>query len=204
VRETGWTVSQNRILDASLELFAERGYAGTSMRMIASRSGMQASSIYSHFAGKEAILDATLAYYESEMKAARFWEGELEKTLDSIAPEQLLMRGFARIVEATSSPRMLHVLKFLLVENFRNEKVRTFYRKWFERQDREAIGQLFEVLMRRGDIRQMDVGLLTVMYRALLNHFYYEYFLKVSDGADTSRLREEIDGQIRLFLELLR
>ncbi|MGH8898636.1 MAG: TetR/AcrR family transcriptional regulator [Egibacteraceae bacterium] len=49
------------ILDAALERFARRGYAGTSIRQIAGDVGVQQSAIYSHFEGKQAIFDALLA-----------------------------------------------------------------------------------------------------------------------------------------------
>jgi len=48
--------TRGRILTAGLELFAERGYHGTSIRDIASAAGLTSASLYTHFASKEAIL----------------------------------------------------------------------------------------------------------------------------------------------------
>jgi len=48
--------AKDRILDAAAEVFAERGYANASMQKIAARAGYSAPSLYSYFAGKEAIL----------------------------------------------------------------------------------------------------------------------------------------------------
>ncbi|MFA5938033.1 MAG: TetR/AcrR family transcriptional regulator [Sinimarinibacterium sp.] len=44
------------VLDAALHLFAERGFAGASIRDIATRSGLQPATIYSHFPSKEHVL----------------------------------------------------------------------------------------------------------------------------------------------------
>jgi AcrR family transcriptional regulator len=63
--------SRDRILDAALELFARHGYAGTSMRQIAAAVGMRASSLYSHFAGKEAILAALIEAHGPARGASR-------------------------------------------------------------------------------------------------------------------------------------
>jgi len=43
------------IVEAAYNLFLEQGYAATSMRQIAERSGLALGGIYNHFASKEAI-----------------------------------------------------------------------------------------------------------------------------------------------------
>lgn len=56
--------SDNRVsivLDAAARLFADKGYAGTSMRDIAHACGMLPGSLYYHFAAKEDLL---VAVYE--------------------------------------------------------------------------------------------------------------------------------------------
>lgn len=47
--------TRQRILDQALVLFAEHGFAGTSMRQLARAVGLRESSIYNHFVGKEEI-----------------------------------------------------------------------------------------------------------------------------------------------------
>jgi AcrR family transcriptional regulator len=48
--------AHEEILDASAELFAQRGYAATSTRLIAERVGIRQASLYYHFDNKEQIL----------------------------------------------------------------------------------------------------------------------------------------------------
>ena len=50
----------DRILDAGEVLFAEKGYEGTTLRLIATQVGIKEPSIYAHFAGKEAIYGAVI------------------------------------------------------------------------------------------------------------------------------------------------
>jgi len=52
--------TRERILDVAEALFAARGYAGTSMREIASAADLTAASLYNHFDGKEALYEAVL------------------------------------------------------------------------------------------------------------------------------------------------
>lgn len=48
--------TRQRILDIAVDLFIERGYAGTSVRDISERLGMTKGSLYYHFASKEDLL----------------------------------------------------------------------------------------------------------------------------------------------------
>jgi AcrR family transcriptional regulator len=54
------TITRDRILDTAEALFAERGFAGTAVRDIASAIGLTAASLYNHFSGKEALYAAVL------------------------------------------------------------------------------------------------------------------------------------------------
>jgi AcrR family transcriptional regulator len=52
--------TRERILDAGEALFAERGFAATTVRDIVGRVGLTAASLYNHFEGKEALYTAVL------------------------------------------------------------------------------------------------------------------------------------------------
>ena len=58
--ETKGQRTANRILDVAEELFATRGYDGTSLRQIAERAGIAQPGLYNHFAGKQALYEAVL------------------------------------------------------------------------------------------------------------------------------------------------
>lgn len=62
VRTKGATAEQTRqrIIDAALELFAERTFAGTAMRDIADALSVTKAAVYYHFDSKDALLDAIL------------------------------------------------------------------------------------------------------------------------------------------------
>jgi AcrR family transcriptional regulator len=57
------TDRRQQILQVSAELFAERGYAATTVRNIAERTGLLSGSLYHHFDSKEAILDEILTEF---------------------------------------------------------------------------------------------------------------------------------------------
>lgn len=54
------TATQQNILAGAHQLFTERGYHGTSMRMIAQQAGIALGGIYNHFPNKESLFLAVL------------------------------------------------------------------------------------------------------------------------------------------------
>lgn len=48
--------ARTRVLDAAVELFADRGYDGTSIAQVITRAGVAKGGFYHHFASKEALL----------------------------------------------------------------------------------------------------------------------------------------------------
>jgi TetR/AcrR family transcriptional regulator of autoinduction and epiphytic fitness len=60
-----------RILDAALELFAEQGYAATSVSAIAARAGVAPETIYSSFGTKRALIDGLIERVDAEGAPAR-------------------------------------------------------------------------------------------------------------------------------------
>ncbi len=58
--------TRQRILDAGLELFAERGYPATSVTQIAAAAGVSPETIYASVGSKRGIIDALLAQIDTE------------------------------------------------------------------------------------------------------------------------------------------
>jgi len=52
--------SRRRILDATVEIAGERGYEGTSIKLVSARAGLPASSIYWHFKDKDELIAAVI------------------------------------------------------------------------------------------------------------------------------------------------
>jgi TetR/AcrR family transcriptional regulator len=61
---------REEILDLATQLFAERGYEGTSMADLAERVGLRKASLFHHFASKEVLYTAVLARLVEEVGGA--------------------------------------------------------------------------------------------------------------------------------------
>ncbi len=51
------SIKKEQIVDATIELLAEKGYFQTTTRMISQKAGIAVGTIYTHFPSKEAILE---------------------------------------------------------------------------------------------------------------------------------------------------
>ena len=141
--------SRARIREAARDLFRERGFDGATLRAIARRAGMGASSIYRHFETKEELLVQELALLQEEAWA-RFRAGD-----DRQRPTRQRIRQFFRIQhEMLAADPDLTVIA-LRATTYPAARVS---RRVLGLHDR-AIGLLAEVLQRgrvRGDL---DPGL---------------------------------------------
>lgn len=54
--------TRQSLVDAALKLFGQRGYSGTTLRLIAQEAGCSRGPIYWHFASKEELFEEILAY----------------------------------------------------------------------------------------------------------------------------------------------
>jgi AcrR family transcriptional regulator len=84
--------TRQRILDIALELFAERGFAGTSVADIAGRLGTSKAALYYHFRSKAEIAEALIA---GPLKAY----GLLVESAPGRDPEDLL----GAVIDTTAS-----------------------------------------------------------------------------------------------------
>lgn len=113
--------SRTRILDAALRLFAERGYAETSVADVQAASGLSAGSgaLYKHFRSKEALLEAgidrELVHFDAIRTAFRLvpptglFDDELEVLGRFILLELSAERDLLRILlkDADRFPKIL-------------------------------------------------------------------------------------------------
>ena len=65
--------SRERILDAALEIAAERGYDGTTIALVCEATGLPASSVYWHFTNKDALLAEVLEHSYTRWRCRTSW-----------------------------------------------------------------------------------------------------------------------------------
>ena len=156
--------TRERILAAALELFSERGYAGTNIRELSASLGMGKSSLYRHFESKQAIwnalLDEMIAYY-----GARFGSPE------HLPPVPESLEGLVQMTMQMASltirdENIIKTRKLLSIEQYRDERARTLATKHFLTGLTDMFTQLFSAMMDRGLLRRDDARMLAFAYTA--------------------------------------
>ena len=195
--------TKDRILNSAIGLFSTNGFTETPMRKLAQKSGIKASSLYNHFQNKEEILESILQFYKDEINKQKLPDESLDRIVMSFTPYQILYKGFQNIKDATSSDKITKVAKILLMELYRDKKVRDFYIVFSLKENLASYEKLFKKMIEKNKIKKNDVSVLASMYMAIINFFYHEYFIFRTDDRDTAELEQRIQKQIKLFVDFI-
>lgn len=172
-KEQGQRTRQN-IIDVTTRLFAARGYAGTSLDLIAKEAQTSKSSIFWHFENKEDLLFTVVD------KAMTQWEVEAGKQIlaQEDPPSQL-----AKLIDeyqelAINRPDTLRLLLGLLLETAdANENVKRRFQKMY-RGYRNSIQMIIDEGLENGSFsRQISGQHLASMILALFDGLFIQWFL---------------------------
>ena len=174
--------TKTRILEIALELFAEKGYLGTSMSDIAGQLGITKAALYKHYAGKQEILDHIVARME-EMDYAQAGAYEMPEAQPDGSDEDYLrtpiekIRAYtmAQFAHWTEDPFASNFRKMLTLEQYRDEKLAKLYQAYLAAGPAEYMAAIFRKLT-DSDASAMQLAL----------EFYGPMFLlySVYDGAE--------------------
>jgi AcrR family transcriptional regulator len=95
-----------RIQRVALELFAERGYDGTSLREIAERLGVTKAALYYHFKSKEDIVASLVEDYFGKLDELIAWAGTQPRSPKTRAT--VLSRYVRIVADGSGTFKMLH------------------------------------------------------------------------------------------------
>ena len=152
--------TRQAILDAALDLFAEKGYFGTSLRDVATAVGVRESALYNYFASKDALFDALLTAHQHTKVERMAPIAEAP-----IADGRALLEQFALAsLEAFEEPREQKLHRILMSDGIRLAKVGRI--NLYERMSsgREQLHEMLRRLIREGWLRRADVAVLGIAF----------------------------------------
>jgi AcrR family transcriptional regulator len=140
------------LLDAALDVFAEKGFAAARMEDIAARAGAAKGTIYLYFPSKEAVFEAlvrsaVIPNLERAEALAAAHEGPVEP---------LLRRLMAAVVPVVRDSRLVFLPRLLIGELYKFPQLARFYRREVIERGLRLIARLHRRGVEGGEFRPQD------------------------------------------------
>lgn len=188
--------TKERILEVSLELFAQSGYLGTSMSDIAHQLGITKSALYKHYAGKQEILNSIVGkmsktdyeqaekYEMPETEPDGFDSSYIKTSIEKIGDYSV-----AQFDYWTKDKFAANFRKMLVLEQYRDSQFGQLYHNYLAAGPAAYMAAIFRRLT-DSDSSAMQLAL----------EFYGPMFLLYSlyDAADD---KENVDRMLRTHID---
>lgn len=147
-------------MDAAQEAFAARGFAGASIRDLAAAAGIKESSLYNHFTGKQALLDAVMDRAQERLAAVAesfhvpFDDPSLAtEAYATIDADRLEVMAAAYLRTWLTDPGVVAARRVLTLEQYRTPQAGCRLRRLTVEAPLAFQAELFGALMDRGLFR---------------------------------------------------
>lgn len=189
--------TREKILSTSLDLFSHYGYEAVSIRDISSKVGIKESSIYYHFASKQAIFEELLDRFEN-MAADMMAQLEQAISVGSGMDKDGLGSVCSHFFDGyLMEPYCNSVLRLLTMEQYHSAKARSLYRRWlFD----EPLGFQTRIFAQLLPGRKSEAGYIAVKFYAPIYLYSQRWLLcgTLSEG-DKASFRADAYRHVRSF-----
>ena len=187
--------TKQNIINASLELFASKGYAGTSMNDIISKVGISKGSVYWHFKSKEEIFVQVVTESYDE------WINLIHRELSKLSDPIDKLRRYGELFIATIDMPVWRISPETYWNEFSEENQITLDRCFS--QDDEILLEIFESAKAKGLLRYDDCERLMWIYIACLEGMFEKIVLsyKYDDESKAHLLEDYTSSAISMFLD---
>ena len=191
--------TKERIMETALELFAEKGYLGTSMNDIAKQLGFTKAALYKHYTSKQEILNRIVERMnEMDYERAKQFEmpegnlTEIVAAYQKTPIEKVRAYSKAQFLHWTEEEFSSRFRKMLTLEQYRDPEMAQLYQKYLATGPVDYMAAIFRGLTDSEEAAQH-----------LALEFYGPMFLlySVSDsGAEQEQVLSLLDAHIDRFI----
>ena len=187
--------TREKIQNAAIDLIAEYGYRGASMRKIAAKVGIRESAIYNHFKNKEAILEAIIGEIFATPFEFKNWE-------EKAAKGKPFLREFVVAYKLITFDRTKEKLfRVLLIELFQQKTLRESFFRDSHQKDIGRLSEAFFLMMQKGLIRSSDPIFMAQEFLAPLFYLRMQVSLMRIDSQSTTPLSTQFEKHVDFFWE---
>ncbi len=187
---------RDQILQASVELFSKRGFAGTTTKEIAKMAGVSEALVFRHFSTKDELYNAILEGKSCQLGFMRTVSGgneELNKAIEAKNDKEVFYRIALDSMNAQQSdPRFMRLMLYSaleehdLAERFFRESVSRIY---------EFIGKYIRMRQDDGAFKKIDPEIVVRAFHGMivhhsLNNVLWNKRIKIVDITNEEAARE--------------
>ncbi len=185
--------TRERILDAALGCFAEKGFSGSSTKEIARRAGVNEVTIFRLFKSKRALFVAVLGERSPILSIKD------RVSLEAMGPlEDLLANNVRTVLRMLRSNKRIYFV--VMADAWRQPKMRDIAYEEIVKKGIEFVASFMKGLMDAGKIRRMDPD---IAARGLMGAVQFYFLTTEIMGGGTPRPDEEerfVRGFVSIFL----
>lgn len=184
--------TKDRIFEAAIDLFAEKGFDATSMREIAETVGIKKASMYSHYKSKDEILEKILKYPIGRIGEMGPQDVGTEELITSMGLEKFMELAGDLIFGWMEGPNMEKIFRIICIELYHNEKIKEFYRE-FEDMSSSFWISSFEMMIKHKLIKPSNPRTLALEFLSFYGNAFMDYFL-LNYGNTSGSFRDEYNN----------
>lgn len=155
--------ARQRLLETATELFAEKGYAGTSVREIVGKAGVSKPVLYYYFKSKEGLFYAILQWAAD---VQRHFLNEIVETEGSVLDR--LINLYCRVYEGIRQYRSLYIMIHGLIFG-PPQGIPAYDFGRYQRHMLDAVRQILAEGISAGEIRNVDAEDVAFLVLGLLD-----------------------------------
>ncbi len=187
--------TKEKIVEAAIDLIAENGYKGASVRKIASKVGIRESAIYNHFKNKEDILKKIF----SEIFSTPI---EMKDIEEKAKKGKSFLHQYAVAYKLVSfDKKMEKLFRVMMIELFQNEDLRESFLKEFHQKEIQLLSKAFFVMMQEGVVRSADPMFMAQEFLSALFYIRITVSLLRIDSKSTAPIATHFEKHVDFFWE---
>ena len=189
-------VTREQILDSSLRLFSEKGFARTSVRDIAQAAGITDAAIYYHFQSKRDLFEALI-----EERGFTSALAQLETVEPTVGPREAMDTLARNALAFIYQNRDL--LRVLMIEAMADDPVATEEYQMLVERWKRAEARIFRIYADRGLIRSDDIDELASQLVVTVLGVMADWMMSPAQAPENGIVPAELDRHMAMAMEHL-
>lgn len=197
------SATKQKIVEVAIDLFSRQSYDTVSVRDIARIVGIKDSSVYSHFASKNEILDTIIDLMRRQFLNALPNETEMEDIFQKCSANQFMEIGFQRFQQRVADPLQARIYLIMIREQFNDSRAGELWQA-HRNQVIDYMETAFRIMITKGWLKELDPRQMATSYELAHLGLLSDYIRKLCKGDATQSISDEIQRHRDFFLNMVR